>query len=149
VVEQRAAFLIAASIVLIVGLIVSWAFISSRQQEIAGPITEITDAAAIKNSVQLSHVSIATSENFARQKIYVITAYLKNVSNRPLRMAEVKLVFTDFNDKPIHEYTQVILNSKQKPVLPGVEHRFEVRQENLPRVWNYRVPLIEVTKLGY
>ena len=64
-------------------------------------------------------------------------------------MAEVKMTFTDFDGKAIHEYSQAILNANQKPLVPGDEFRFEVRQENLPRGWNYRVPSTEVTKLGY
>jgi len=147
--ENRATIIIAVSIVLIVGLIVGWNVISSGQQETGAAVTEVSDAAVIQNSAQLSHLSIATSENFARQKIYVISAYLKNVADKPLRMAEVKMTFTDFDGKPIHEYSQTILNSNQKPLVPGDEFRFEVRQENLPRGWNYRVPSTEVTKLGY
>jgi hypothetical protein len=148
--ENRATGIIVASILLLVGLIAGWAFISSGQQEVAStPVTEISDTASIQSSVQLSHLSIATSENFARQRIYVISAYLKNVSDKPLRFAEVKMIFTDFGGKPIHEYTDKILDKNQKPVPPGVEFRFEVRQENLPRGWNYRVPITEVTKVGY
>jgi hypothetical protein len=30
-----------------------------------------------------------------------------------------------------------------------VEFRFEARQENLPHGWNYRVPITEVSKIGY
>jgi hypothetical protein len=147
--ENRATIIIAVSIVLIVGLIVGWNVISSGQQETPASITEVSDPDVIQNSAQLSHLSIATSENFARQKIYVISAYLKNAADKPLRMAEVKLTFMDFDGKPIHEYSQKILNSNQRPVDPGAEFRFEVRQENLPRGWNYRVPSTEVTKLGY
>jgi hypothetical protein len=147
--EHRSAIIIVASIVLIVGLIVGWTFISSGQQEGLGPVAELTDDATIQSSVQLSHLSIATSENFARQKIYIISAYLKNVSDKPLRSAEVKMIFTDFDGKPIHEYSQTILNPSQKPVPPGGEFRFEVRQENLPRGWNYRIPMTQITKIGY
>ena len=147
--EHRSTIIIAAAMVLIIGLLVGWTFISSGQQEVSAPLTEITESAAIHNTIQLSHLNIATSENFARQKIYVISAYLKNVSDKPIRTAEVKLTFTDFDSKPIREYSQSVLNRNQKPLPPGGEFRFEVRQENLPRGWNYRVPITEVTKLGY
>jgi hypothetical protein len=147
--EHRSAMIIGASIVLIVGLIAGWAFISSGQQEASASLTEETDSAAIQNSAQLSHLNIATSENFARQKIYVISAYLKNTSSKPLRSVDVKMTFTDFDGNPIREYSQNILNPKQKPVPSGSEFHFEIRQENLPRGWNYRVPITEVTKLGF
>jgi Protein of unknown function (DUF3426) len=147
--EYRSTIIIAVSIVLIVGLVVGWTFISSGQQERSSPLTEVTDKDVIQRSSELSHLNIATSENFARQKIYVVSAYLKNVSEKPLRSAEVKMTFTDFDGKPIREYNQKILNPNQNPIPPGTEFQFEVRQENLPRGWNYRVPVTEVTKLGY
>ena len=147
--EHRSTIIIAASIILIVGLVVGWTFISSGQQERSLPLTEVTDKDVMERSAELSHLNIATSENFARQKIYVVSAYLKNVSQKPLRSAEVKMTFTDFDGKPIREYSQKILNTNQKPIPPGTEFRFEVRQENLPRGWNYRVPVTEITKLGY
>jgi hypothetical protein len=147
--EYRSTIIIGASIILIVGLVVGWTFISSGQQERSLPLTEVTDRDVIQRSVEVTHLNIATSENFARQKIYVVSAYLKNLSERPLRLAEVKMIFNDFDGKPIHEYSQKILNPSQKPIPPGTEFQFEVRQENLPRGWNYRVPITEITKLGY
>jgi hypothetical protein len=146
---ERSIIFVAATVVLVIGLAAAWTFISPGQQEQAASLTEISDTAAIQSSIQLSHLSIATSENFFRQKIYVISAYLKNLADKPLRMLEVKMVFTDFDGKPIFEYTQKVLDRNQKPLPPGSEFRFEVRQENLPRGWNYRVPITEVTKLGY
>ena len=147
--EHRSTTVIIAAVILTAGLVAGWALLSSGRQGASVPLTELTDASTIQKSVEISHLSIATSENFARQKIYVISAYLKNAADKPLRMAEVKLTFTDFDGKPIHEYSQKILNSNQRPVDPGAEFRFEVRQENLPRGWNYRVPSTEVIKLGY
>lgn len=146
--ENRAGIVVALML-LIAGLAAGWAFMTSGQPEASVPLTEVSDTAAIQGSVQLSHLSIATSENFARQKIYVISAHLKNVSDKPLRMAEVKMTFTDFEGKPIREYTQKVLDKNEKPLPPGLELRFEVRQENLPRGWNYRVPITEMARLGY
>ena len=148
--EHRTTIVIVASLVLFVGFAVAWVLVGpTRERVAAAPIVEIADAAVIQASTQLTHLSIATSENFARQKIYVISAYLKNASDKPMRMAEVKMTFTDYDGKPIHEYTQKILDRNQKPLDPGMELRFEVRQENLPRGWNYRVPATEITKVGY
>ena len=147
---QNRAGIVIASILLLIALLAGWAFITSGHQETpTTPMTEVSDQAAIQNSVQLSHLSIATSENFARQKIYVVSSYLKNISEKPIRMAEVKMTFTDFDGKPIQEYSQKILDKNDKPLPPGVEFRFEVRQENLPRGWNYRVPVTEIVKVGY
>src|SRR3989442_4454140 len=148
--ERRSIIIIMASIAVVGGLFLIWALApSARNNDSSLPLTEIPDTATIQNYVQLSHLSIATSENFARQKIYVISGYLKNVSDRPIRMAELKMVFTDFDGKPILEYKPRVLDLNQKPLPPGVEFRFEVRQENLPRRWNYRVPITEVARVGY
>lgn len=148
--ENRSTILIGAAIIVVVGVFLLWAFVPSAQdQASSAPLTEVSDAATVQNYLQLTHLSIATSENFARQKIYVISGYLKNVSGKPLRMAELKMAFTDFEGKTILNYSQKVLERNQKPVPPGVEFRFEVRQENLPHGWNYRVPITEVAKIGY
>src|SRR5262249_35356674 len=148
--EHRPTIIIIACLLLLTGLVMAWVLVGPTHDQVAAaPVVEIADAAVIQTSTQLTHLSIATSENFARQKIYVISAYLKNASDKPMRMAEVKMTFTDYDGKPIHEYTQKILDRNQKPLGPGMDFRFEVRQENLPRGWNYRVPITEITKVGY
>jgi hypothetical protein len=148
--ENRANILIAGVIVVVVGVFLLWAFVPSAEDKAAAaPLTEISDAATVQNYLRLTHLSIATSENFARQKVYVISGYLKNVSDKPLRMAELKMAFTNFDGNTILDYSQKVLDRSQKPVPSGVEFRFEVRQENLPRGWNYRVPITEVSKVGY
>ena len=148
--EHRTTIAIVASLVLLAGVAVAWVLVGPAHDQVAAaPVVEIADPAVIQSGTQLTHLSIATSENFARQKIYVISAYLKNASDKPMRMAEVKMTFTDYDGKAIHEYSQKILDRNQKPLEPGMEFRFEVRQENLPRGWNYRVPITKVTKVGY
>ena len=148
--EKRSAILIGTAIVILVGIFLLWAFIPSAQDQAASaPLTEVSDTATVQNSLQLTHLSIATSENFARQRIYVISGYLKNLSQKPLRAIELKMEFTDFNGKTILDYRPKVLDRNQKPLRPGEEFRFEVRQENLPRGWNYRVPVTDVSKIGY
>ena len=148
--EHRTTIVIVASLVLLAGFALAWVLVAPTHDLVAAaPLVEIADPAVIQTNTQLTHLSIATSENFARQKIFVISAYLKNASDKPIRMAEVKMTFTDYDGKPIHEYTQKVLDRTQKPLGPGMEFRFEVRQENLPRGWNYRVPTTEITKVGF
>jgi|SRR5437667_6474610 len=147
--ERRAAILIGASIAVVLGLVVIWTLFPSAQDRVAAaPLTEVTDASRIQSQIQLSHLSIATSENFVGHKIRVIEFAMKNISEKPIRMVDVKMVFTDFDGKPVQEYSQRVLETNQKPLPPGEESRFEVRLENLPRTWNYRVPLTEVIKIG-
>lgn len=148
--DRRPAIIIAASIAVVLALVLAWMLAPSAEDEAAAaPITEVVDTATIQDHLQLSHLSIATSENFARQKIRVISAMLKNLSDKPIRTIEVKMVFTDYDGKPVFEYTDRVLERTQKPLAQGREFRFEVRLENLPRTWNYRVPITEVSKIGY
>jgi hypothetical protein len=148
--ENRSAILIGGAIVILVGVLLLWAFVPSAEDKAAtAPVKEISDTATVQNALQLTHLSIATSENFARQKIYVISGYLKNVYDKPVRMVELKMDFTDFDGKTILDYRPKVLDHNQKPLPPGVEFRFEVRQENLPHGWNYRVPITEISKIGY
>ncbi len=148
--EHRSTVIISASVavVVIVASVLVFGYLSDGQ-EASAPLTEVTDTAAIQGHAQLSRLGIATSENYFGQRIRVIGANLKNTSDKTLRAIEVKMVFTDYEGKSVHEYSQWVLRTNQKPLAPGEEFRFEVRQENLPRTWNYRVPITEVTKIGY
>jgi hypothetical protein len=148
--ERRSAIIISATIVMVVGVALIFGFGYLSQDEAASePLTEVTDAAAIQNHVQLSRLGIATSENYVGQRIRVIGANLKNSSDKPIRTIDVKMVFTDFDGNSIREYSERVLKQNQRPLAPGEEFRFEIRQENLPRTWNYRVPVTEVTKISY
>lgn len=148
--ERRSAIIIGISIVLAVGLVMAWAFSPSASDQPSQPLTEVIDASAIQSLVQLSHVSIATSENYVGHRLRLVTAQLKNISpEKPLRMIEVKMTFTDFDGKSIHEYTDTAFELRRRPLDPGTEFRFNFSFENLPRDWNYRIPIAEVTKVAY
>jgi len=148
--EQRSTVIISATVavVVVLALILVFGYLN-EDQAASAPLTEVTDNATIQNHAQLSRLGIATSENYFGQRIRVIGANLKNTSGKILRAIEVKMVFTDYDGKPVHEYSQWVLRQNQKPLAPGEEFRFEIRQENLPRTWNYRVPITEVTKIAY
>jgi hypothetical protein len=149
--ERRPAVIIAACIAIFLGIVVVWALIPSDGEEIppAANLQEVTDSAAIQNRVELAHISIATSTNYFGHKIYLIHGVLKNVSDKPIRAIEARMAFTDFDGKAINESVQRVFEVTQRPLLPGNEYRFEVGFENLPRNWNYRVPIIELVKLAY
>ena len=150
--ERRSAIIIGGCIAVIVGLVLAWALAPSSRDQLALSITtlnEITDSALIQNHVHLSHISIATSENYFGQKVRLIQGVLKNVSDKPLRLVDVKMVFTDYEGKPVHESVQNAFDVTRKPLTPGGEYRFEVGFENLPRNWNYRIPITDIVKVAY
>ena len=148
--EHRTAIIVGSTIVIVVGLalVLGYSYFGSGQAATA-PLAEISGRDEIQNTIQMSHLGIATSENFVGQRIRVIEGNLKNVSAKPVRMIEVKLVYTDYDGKPVHEYAEKVLQPRQRPLAPSEEFRFEIREENLPRTWNYHVPIAEVTKIAY
>jgi hypothetical protein len=78
--ERRTAVIISATFAVVAGLALILFFgYLSRDEAASTPLTEITDTAAIQNHLQLSHLGIATSENYVGQKIRVIGANLKNI----------------------------------------------------------------------
>jgi hypothetical protein len=149
--ERRPAIIIAACIAVFLAIVVVWALIPSDGEEDppAGNLQEVTDAAGIQNHIELSHISIATSTNYFGHKIYLIHGVLKNVSEKPIRSVDAKMAFTDADGKPIDESVQKVFEVTQRPLQPGSEYRFQVGFENLPRNWNYRVPVIDLIKLAY
>ena len=146
--ERRSALIIGVTIVGFVGLILYWAS-SSGPPALPANLTEVTAKNEIDSRIELSHLSIATGENYFGHKVRVISGYLKNVSDKPVRLVEMKMVFTDYDGKPIQESVEHGHELKQKPLEPGAQHRFEVNFENLPRTWNYHVPNVEIVKIVF
>jgi hypothetical protein len=145
--EKRTAFIIGALMVVALGLVGAWSVTSSSNAPAV--LTELTDRAAIQNMIQLDEVSILTSQNYVGHRLRVIRGWLKNVSEKPVRMVEVKFTFTDYDGKPVQESVHRTFNPTQKPIDPGTQYRFDINFENLPSNWNYRIPITEVVKVGY
>ena len=145
---ERRTVLIAVTAALLVGLIFFWAF-STKDGALSASLAQVTDKAEIDKHVEVSRVGIATGENYVGHKIRVISGVLKNISNRPLRLIEMKMVFVDYDVKPIQESIERGFDVHQKPLAPGTQYRFEVNFENLPKGWNYRIPNIEIVKIAY
>ena len=82
-------------------------------------------------------------------KIRVIGGTLRNVSDKPLRLVEVKMIFMDFDGKPVQESVEQAYEVNYKPLAPGADHRFEINFENLPRNWNHRIPTVEAVRVAY
>jgi len=144
--DKRTVFIIGGLIVVALALILGWAYTSP---DAAPSLTEITDPSAIQSAIQLTDTGILTSETYFGHRIRVIRGWLKNVSDKPIRMVDVKFTFTDYDGKPIQESVHRAFEPIQKPIGPGTSYRFEINFENLPRTWNYRIPITEVVKVGY
>lgn len=148
--DRRAIAIISVTIAVVVGLIAAWAYSpDGRNPEADAPVNEVADPAVIKAAIEVTRLGIATSENYVGHRIRLVGCTVKNNSDKPIRMIEVKMVFKDFDGNTVHEYTQRVLQPTQKPVAPGTTYRFEIGFENLPRTWNYHVPDTEITKIGY
>lgn len=146
--ERRWPVIIGTAIIAFVAIALVWAFAPSPRAASAN-LTEITDKQALQSGTELSHISIATGENYFGNKIRVISGEVKNMSDKPLRRIDVKMTFIDYNGQPIQETVEHAYDNVRKPLEPGTQHRFEVNFENLPKGWNYRIPDVEVVKVGY
>ena len=113
-------------------------------------MTEIKDPASIQNTIELTHLSILTSDTYAGNiRIRNITGLLKNISTMPVRKIDLKMTFTDYDGKTIQESTHTAFSPRKKPLEPGTQFRFEVNFENLPRSWNYHVPITQIVSVSY
>lgn len=145
--ERRTAVIIGLTVVVVVGLVLTWAFSGGRT--VSADLTEITDPAVIKSHLEISRVGIATGENFFGHKIRAIGGTLTNNSDKPVRLVESKVTFFDYNGKSIQESVEKVYGIAQKPLVPGTGYRFEINFENLPNTWNHRVPTFEIVKIAY
>jgi hypothetical protein len=140
---------IGIAVVAIVGLFLVFGNSGKDNANTLPGLTEVTDPAALQKTVQLSHLGILTSTNYIGQKIYLVRATLKNVSDKPVRVIDLKMTFFDYNKKFIKDEVRNGYGVKQKPLEPGTEYRVELAFENPPSNWNYHVPDTIVVKAAY
>src|SRR5689334_19788046 len=114
--DKRTVFIIGGLIVVALALVLGWAYTSPDPSP---SLTEITDPAAIQNAIQLTDTGILTSENYVGHRLRVIRGWLKNVSDKPIRMVDVKFTFTDYDGKPVQESVNRAFEPIQKPIDPG------------------------------
>ena len=112
-------------------------------------VTTVTGRGEIDQTIRLTHLQIFTSTNFLGQRIYTVTATLKNISDKPVRLIDVKLTFSDYDKKVIREEERTALDVKHMPVDPAAEFAMAIPFENPPSNWNYHVPDTEVVLVGY
>ena len=124
---------IGAGIVVLLGIIAALVWAPSNDTEMPPGLTEVTDTANLEKLLEMSHLGILTSTNFLGHRVYTVTATLRNVSNRPIHLVDVKLIFLDYDEKIIHEEIRHVFEPRQNPLDPGAEYRFEIAFEN-PRV---------------
>lgn len=140
---------IGLAVVLALGIFVVWSFAPSAAPETAPGLTEVKDAAQIEKAVELSHLHIVSSSNYLGHFVYTVKATLRNVSDKPIRLVDVKWTFYDYDKKVIKEEIHTAFEPKQAPLEPGTEYMFEIPFENPPRGWNYKVPQTTVVRAAY
>ena len=140
---------IGIAVVVALGLLFVWGIAPGRTSSMPTGLTEVNDPSELQRMLEVSHVGILTSTNYLGQKVYIVRATFKNVSDMPVRLIEVKMAFSDYDKKMIHEESRTAFGLKQRPLEPGTEYRAEIAFENPPRNWNYHVPETKVVKAAY
>jgi len=140
---------IGLAVVAAVGFLFVWGTGAGKTTDTPTGFTDVVDATGLQEMVELSHLGILTSTNYLGQKVYLVRATLKNVSDKPIRNIDLKMTFFDYDKKKIQDETRNAFGPKQSPLEPGTEYRAEVAFENPPRNWNYHVPDTTVVKASY
>jgi len=149
-VERRSILITGAAVFIGVAIFVAWSLGPGRNRNNSTRLVEITDPASIQKTVELTHLSIMTSDTFAGNiRIRNITGLLKNTSTTPIRRIDLKMTFTDYDGKTIQESTHTAFSPRKQPLEPGTQFRFEINFENLPKSWNYHVPMTQVVSVAY
>ena len=146
---RPAAIGIGIAVVATVGLLFVWGIAPGKTVSLPAGLTEVTDPSELQKMVEVSHLGILTSTNYLGHKVYIVRATLKNVSDRPVRLIDVKMTFLDYGKKVIQEESRTAFGLKQRPLEPGTEYRAEIAFENPPHNWNYHVPDTKVVKAAY
>src|SRR5437868_4806936 len=139
-VKRPVAIGIGLAIVAVLGILVVWGVAPNRSPGPPEGVTEVADPADLVRMIELSHLGILTSTNYLGQKVYLVRATLKNISEKPVRSIDVKLTYHDYDKKTIREEIRNAFSLKQKPLEAGTEYRAEIALENPPKERNYHVP---------
>src|SRR5258708_3036438 len=95
--------LIVGGVAVLFGCLGYCMFAPGRGPVVNHNLTEVIDASAVQTMVQLSHPSVAISENYVGDKIRLIRGSVKNTSDKSIRLIDVRMQFSDYNGKPIHD----------------------------------------------
>lgn len=112
----------------------------------APPLAFVDNPNALVDFVELPRLGILTSTNYVGHRIRVIEGTIRNVGDRTLRSVELNLAFMGFDGEVVMEFQEQGLT---RPLLVGGEHVYSFRYENLPAEWNYRVPDVQILRIGY
>lgn len=128
------------------GLIALWSAASRPPSDDREPLVFIENEAVFSDYVELPRLGILTGTNFLGHQIRVIEGTISNVSEQTLRLVELNLEFNSFDGEIVLESLEQGLRSS----LPaGEDRRYSFSFENLPPEWNYRVPEVRITRIGY
>ena len=148
--ERRSILIIGVAVFIALSLLAAWSLGPGRGHGGSADLTEVTDPAMIQTAVELTHLSILTSETYVENiRIRNITGLLRNISTKPVRRIDLKMTFTDRDGKTVQESTHTAYGPRRKPLEPGNQFRFEVNFENLPKTWNYHVPDTKIVRVGF
>jgi hypothetical protein len=148
-IKRPVTIVIGLAIVAVVGVVLAWTLAPRATPHVLPGLTEVTDSGELKKMMELSSPQIKTSSNYLGHRIYTVWATLRNISNSPIRLVDVKLTYRDAQKQVIQQETHPAFDPKQSPLEPGTEYRFEIPFENPPRTWNYHVPDTEIVRIGY
>lgn len=148
-IKRPVAIAIGLAVVAVVGVLLAWSLAPRATPNVPPGLTEVTDLAELQKLMDLTHLNILTSSNYLGHRIYTVRATLRNISNSPIRLVDVKLTFRDSQKQVIQQENHPAFDPRQSPLEPGTEYTFEIPFENPPRAWNYRVPDTEIVRVGY
>lgn len=137
------------AVVVSLGVIGILVLAPDKEPSLPADLTTVKDPTRLGEFTELTHLGILTSTNFLGHRIYTVTASLKNISEKPIRLVDVRLTFFDYEKKVIHEEIRTAFDLKNSPLAAGGEHRLEVPFENPPPNWNYHVPDTKVVMVAY
>jgi hypothetical protein len=127
-VERRSILIVGGAVLVGLAVFVAWSLGPGRNRNESSRLTEITDPETIRKSVELTHLSIMTSDTFAGNiRIRNITGRLKNISPTPIRKIDLKMTFTDYDGKTIQESTHTAFSPRKQPLDPGTQ--FQLRDQ--------------------
>lgn len=114
-------------------------------QEVHPPFGPPERAYAAK--IGIESLALSRAENFLHQEVTILAGELVNGGERPIRVVEVTVEFSDEMNQVVLRESRQVVNSSNPPFAPGERRPFDVSFEHISTLWNMQLPVVRVTGL--
>jgi hypothetical protein len=121
-----------------------------QQPEEARGLELAAQVEAYKSQIGLSRIGLAKGQNYLGDDVFYVEGTVKNEGGKLVQHIELTFLFKDsLNQVVLKEARRAVDYKSGRGLEPQKSTKFQVAFDRLPRDWNYVVPEVKVTNVGF